>query len=76
MEAGAPKPTLPSTRGYIGEELPADWPRTGSVELRHVTVRYDEDGPDILKDVNLKFEAGERVAVVGRTGSGKSTVRR
>jgi ABC-type multidrug transport system fused ATPase/permease subunit len=39
-----------------------------------VTIRYDQDGPDILKDVSLKFEAGERVAVVGRTGSGKSTL--
>ena len=54
--------------------LPKAWPRTGSIELRNVTIRYDPDGPDILKDINLKFNAGERVAVVGRTGSGKSTV--
>jgi ABC-type multidrug transport system fused ATPase/permease subunit len=54
--------------------IPDAWPRTGTIELRNVTVRYDLDGPDILKDVNLKFEAGERVAVVGRTGSGKSTL--
>jgi ABC-type bacteriocin/lantibiotic exporter with double-glycine peptidase domain len=39
-----------------------------------VTIRYDPNEPDILTDVNLKFKAGERVAVVGRTGSGKSTV--
>lgn len=51
-----------------------DWPQTGSIEFRNVTIRYDPDGPDILKDVNLRFLAGERVAVVGRTGSGKSTV--
>ncbi|OIW32437.1 multidrug resistance-associated protein [Coniochaeta ligniaria NRRL 30616] len=51
-----------------------DWPQTGSIEFRNVTIRYDLDGPDILKDVNLKFQAGERVAVVGRTGSGKSTL--
>ncbi|KAH8889816.1 P-loop containing nucleoside triphosphate hydrolase protein [Thozetella sp. PMI_491] len=54
--------------------MPKNWPRSGSVELRNVTVKYDEDGPEILKDINLKFEAGERVAVVGRTGSGKSTL--
>jgi len=39
-----------------------------------VTVKYDINGPDILKDINLTFQAGERVAIVGRTGSGKSTL--
>ncbi|KAF4980390.1 hypothetical protein FZEAL_3589 [Fusarium zealandicum] len=54
--------------------IPKDWPRSGEIELRNVTIRYDPDGPDVLTDVNLKFKAGERVAVVGRTGSGKSTL--
>lgn len=54
--------------------IPADWPRTGTVEFRDATIRYDPDGPDVLKDVNLKINAGERIAVVGRTGSGKSTL--
>ena len=54
--------------------IPKNWPRSGEVEFRNVTIRYDLDGPDILTDVNLKFKAGERVAIVGRTGSGKSTV--
>lgn len=55
-------------------EMPADWPRSGEVEFRDVTIKYDPDGPEILKNINLKFAAGERVAVVGRTGSGKSTL--
>ncbi|ROT40654.1 ATP-binding cassette transporter abc1 [Sodiomyces alkalinus F11] len=62
---------------YADEEshvIPQDWPATGRVELRNVTIRYEPDGPDILADVNLTFEAGERVAIVGRTGSGKSTL--
>ncbi|KAI0541231.1 ABC transporter [Xylaria digitata] len=54
--------------------LPKNWPRTGEIEFRNVTIRYDPEGPDILKNINLKFAAGERVAVVGRTGSGKSTL--
>jgi ABC-type multidrug transport system fused ATPase/permease subunit len=54
--------------------VPASWPATGAIEFRNVTIRYDPDGPDILKDISLKFAAGERVAVVGRTGSGKSTL--
>ncbi|PNY30047.1 ATP-binding cassette transporter abc4 [Tolypocladium capitatum] len=63
--------------GYADDEtrvIPKNWPRSGEIEFRNVTVRYDADGPDILSDVNLKFRAGERVAVVGRTGSGKSTL--
>ncbi|KAI0387803.1 ABC transporter [Hypomontagnella monticulosa] len=54
--------------------MPKNWPRSGEVEFRNVTIKYDIDGPEILKNINLKFAAGERVAVVGRTGSGKSTL--
>lgn len=50
------------------------WPRTGRVEYQNVTIRYDANGPDILKNINLIFEPGKRIAIVGRTGSGKSTV--
>ncbi|KAI1377673.1 ABC transporter [Hypoxylon crocopeplum] len=54
--------------------MPKNWPTSGDVEFRNVTIKYDLDGPEILKNINLKFAAGERVAVVGRTGSGKSTL--
>ncbi|KAI0398846.1 ABC transporter [Xylaria palmicola] len=54
--------------------LPKNWPRSGEIEFRNVTIKYDLDGPEILKNINLKFSAGQRVAVVGRTGSGKSTL--
>jgi len=54
--------------------IPSGWPACGAVEFKNVTIKYDDDGPEILKNINLKFAAGERVAVVGRTGSGKSTV--
>ncbi|KAM3494051.1 hypothetical protein MY3957_002647 [Beauveria namnaoensis] len=56
------------------KRLPASWPRTGSVELQNVTVRYTPTGQDILKNISLKIEPGERIAIVGRTGSGKSTL--
>lgn len=54
--------------------IPEAWPRSGEIEFRNVTVRYGSDGSNALTDVNLKIKAGERVAVVGRTGSGKTTV--
>ncbi|EJP70372.1 ABC transporter [Beauveria bassiana ARSEF 2860] len=56
------------------EYVPANWPKTGAVELRNVTVRYNPDGQDILKSISLRIEPGERIAIVGRTGSGKSTL--
>ena len=47
----------------------------GRVEFDHVSFRYG-DGPDILSDFDAVIEPGETVAIVGRTGSGKSTVAR
>ncbi|MEQ1786621.1 MAG: ABC transporter ATP-binding protein [Acidimicrobiales bacterium] len=47
----------------------------GEVELRDVTFRYGEAGP-VLEHVDLHLAAGETVALIGRTGSGKSTIAR
>ncbi|MBQ3638806.1 MAG: ATP-binding cassette domain-containing protein [Clostridia bacterium] len=47
---------------------------SGSVEMDHVSFRYAEDEPYILDDLSLKIRPGEYVALVGRTGCGKSTL--
>ena len=47
---------------------------SGGIELNHVSFRYGEDSPYILNDLSLKVKPGEYVAVVGRTGCGKSTL--
>lgn len=49
---------------------------TGSIELSHVTFRYTKEGPNILEDINLMIPARQYVAIVGRTGCGKSTLMR
>ena len=50
------------------------WPREGGVEISNLSVRYREGLPLVIKDLNLSIQAGQKVAVLGRTGSGKSTL--
>ncbi|KAB8212594.1 P-loop containing nucleoside triphosphate hydrolase protein [Aspergillus parasiticus] len=54
--------------------VPASWPTFGRVEFHNVTARYQEDGPDVLRNVSFVANPGERIGLVGRTGSGKSTL--
>ena len=48
----------------------------GNIEVNNVTFRYDPEGPPVLDNVSLKIRSGEYVAVVGKTGCGKSTLMR
>ncbi|SFG06080.1 ATP-binding cassette domain-containing protein [Oribacterium sp. WCC10] len=47
---------------------------TGGIELSNVSFRYTEDGPLVLKEINLKILPGQYIAIVGHTGCGKSTL--
>ncbi len=49
---------------------------SGGVELNNVTFRYTEDMPPVLDDLSLKIRPGQYVAIVGKTGCGKSTLMR
>lgn len=49
---------------------------SGTIELDHVFFRYNDHTPYILDDLSLKIRSGEYVAIVGKTGCGKSTLMR
>ena len=52
-------------------EAPAYWPASGTLEVQNLSARYSRDGPRVLHDLSFKIHSGERIGVVGRTGSGK-----
>jgi NHLM bacteriocin system ABC transporter ATP-binding protein len=49
---------------------------SGDIEVSHITFRYAKDGPTILNDVSIAVRPGEMVALVGPSGSGKSSLLR
>ncbi|KAH7316563.1 putative ABC multidrug transporter [Stachybotrys elegans] len=53
---------------------PSDWPRQGSVEFRNVSTSYSDNSPTVLHDVSFKVQAGQKVGICGRSGSGKSSL--
>ncbi|KAJ7130893.1 hypothetical protein C8R46DRAFT_659815 [Mycena filopes] len=53
---------------------PAYWPASGELRVKGLSARYSEDGPEVLHDISFHIKAGERVGIVGRTGSGKSSL--
>ena len=46
----------------------------GTVEFDHVSFAYPEAGENVISDISFKAEKGETIAVIGSTGSGKSTL--
>ena len=61
-------------RHWDGDLLAADWPSAGRVTLKDLSVRYRPGLPLVLQGVSADIQAGWKVGVVGRTGSGKSTL--
>ncbi|KAF8201224.1 P-loop containing nucleoside triphosphate hydrolase protein [Mycena galopus ATCC 62051] len=62
-----PQPTVEGTP-------PAYWPSSGALRVENLSARYSADGPQVLRGLSFRLKAGERVGVVGRTGSGKSSL--
>ncbi|CAI5974351.1 unnamed protein product [Closterium sp. NIES-64] len=67
---------LPSEANHLSPPgtLPPAWPDKGRVEFCHVYMAYREDLPYALNDLTFTVMGGEMVGILGRTGSGKSSL--
>ncbi|KAJ1449532.1 P-loop containing nucleoside triphosphate hydrolase protein [Pelagophyceae sp. CCMP2097] len=57
-----------------GSKADDGWPRSGALELRDLRVKYAEGLPDVLHGISLSIPSGAKVGIVGRSGSGKSSL--
>ncbi|KAI5347147.1 hypothetical protein L3X38_015026 [Prunus dulcis] len=57
-----------------GNRPQANWPDVGKVEIQNLQIRYRTDTPLVLRGISCIFEGGHKIGIVGRTGSGKSTL--
>jgi len=55
-------------------EPPAAWPTQGDLKVTELSVKYSEDGPEVLNKISFEIKPSERVGIVGRTGAGKSSL--
>ncbi|KAJ4809753.1 hypothetical protein LUZ62_022319 [Rhynchospora pubera] len=53
---------------------PPNWPDVGTVELQELKIRYRPDTPLVLCGITCTFQGGHKIGIVGRTGSGKTTL--
>ncbi|KAK6465013.1 hypothetical protein DFJ63DRAFT_332456 [Scheffersomyces coipomensis] len=67
---------LPQEAAYVVPECepPKEWPASGYIEFKDVSLRYRDNLPLVLKDLNLNIYPGEKVGICGRTGAGKSSI--
>ncbi|KAF7821793.1 ABC transporter C family member 10-like [Senna tora] len=57
-----------------GNRPPVNWPVRGKVEINDLQIRYRPDAPLVLRGITCTFEGGHKIGIVGRTGSGKTTL--
>ncbi|RIA87106.1 P-loop containing nucleoside triphosphate hydrolase protein [Glomus cerebriforme] len=58
----------------ISPRPPAAWPFGGKIKVENLAVKYAEDLEPVLHNISFCIRGGEKVGIVGRTGSGKSTI--
>ena len=62
------------TQAHIKEGKKTECPQTGTVEFRDVSFRYPKAAEEELEHISFKVEKGQTMAIIGATGSGKTTL--
>lgn len=57
-----------------GHEPAPDWPQKGHIEFKNVSLRYREELPLVIKNLQLDVKPKEKIGICGRTGAGKSSL--
>ena len=52
----------------------ANWPSEGKISISNLSLKYRDDAPLVLNNVSLEIKSFEKIGIVGRTGSGKSSL--
>lgn len=74
IEFGKLEPEAELHQAIDDKLMVTNWPQSGEIKYEQVSVRYRSTLPLALRKISFCIPAGSRVGVVGRTGSGKSTV--
>ncbi|KAM4699734.1 ATP-binding cassette sub-family C member 5-like [Discoglossus pictus] len=60
---------------HIKEKCPSvGWPQNGAIKFENVEMRYRDNLPLVLKNISFTIQPQEKIGIVGRTGSGKSSL--
>ena len=58
----------------INIDPPKNWPHSGAIQLKNVSLWHYQDGPKVLKNLNFKISSMEKIDIAARTGARKSSL--
>ncbi|KAJ7824278.1 multidrug resistance-associated ABC transporter [Mycena leptocephala] len=59
---------------FIEPRPEPSWPEHGAIQCENLVIRYAPDLPDVLHNLTFEVQPGEKIGILGRTASGKSTL--